>query len=206
MGASMAITYPYDLLSTFPGWSTDFDLAYRQETSRTAIGQTFVKDFGSPLWTAAYQSRSMRPNELDAWRARLKALEGGLKQFRGRPTSRCYPIAYPNGTGMGNVSAVTVGSIGTNRNTIGLSGLPGGYIASVGDYLQIGTNDLHQIVNVSGSEIEVRPHLWPTTAVGDAVTLVNPSCLMTIVPGSINTTADLSTGRGVITFQGFESR
>ncbi len=202
----MAITYPYDILADFPGWSTDFDLVYRQETSRTAIGQTFVKDFGSPLWTASYQSRSMRPNELDAWRARLKALEGGLKQFRGRPTSRCYPIAYPNGTGMGNVSAVTVGSIGTNRNTIGLSGLPGGYIASVGDYLQIRTNDLHQIVNVSGSEIEVRPHLWPTTAVGDAVTLVKPSCLMTIVPGSINTTADLSTGRGVITFQGFESR
>lgn len=202
----MAITYPYDILADFPGWSTDFDLAYRQETSRTSIGQTFVKDFGSPLWTASYQSRSMRPNELDAWRARLKALEGGLKQFRGRPTSRCYPIAYPNGTGMGNVSAVTVGSIGANRNTIGLSGLPGGYIASVGDYLQIRTNDLHQIVNVSGSEIEVRPHLWPTTAVGDAVTLIKPSCLMTIVPGSINTTADLSTGRGVITFQGFESR
>ncbi|MGK8640302.1 hypothetical protein ACRS7F_13485 [Brucella anthropi] len=202
----MAITYPYDILADFPGWSTDFDLAYRQETSRTAIGQTFVKDFGSPLWTASYQSRSMRPNELDAWRARLKALEGGLKQFRGMPTSRCYPIAYPNGTGMGDVSAVTVGSIGVNRNTIGLSGLPGGYIASVGDYLQIRTNDLHQIVGVSGSEIEVRPHLWPTTAVGDAVTLVKPSCLMTIVPGSINTTADLSTGRGVITFQGFESR
>lgn len=202
----MAITYPYDILAEFPGWSTDFDLAYRQETSRTAIGQTFVKDLGSPLWTASYQSRSMRPNELDAWRARLKALEGGLKQFRGSPTSRCYPIAYPNGTGMGDVSAVTVGSIGTNRNTIGLSGLPSGYIASVGDYLQIRTNDLHQIVGVSGSEIEVRPHLWPTTAVGDAVTLVKPSCLMTIVPGSINTTADLSTGRGVITFQGFESR
>lgn len=202
----MAIMYPYDILAEFPGWSTDFDLAFRQEASRTSIGQTFVKDFGSPLWTASYQSVVMRPNELDAWRARLKALEGGLKQFRGRPTSRCYPIAYPNGTGMGNVSAVTVGSIGTNRNTIGLSGLPGGYIASVGDYLQIRTNDLHQIVNVSGSEIEVRPHLWPTTAVGDAVTLVKPSCLMTIVPGSINTTADLSTGRGVITFQGFESR
>lgn len=202
----MAITYPYDILAEFPGWSTDFDLAYRQETSRTAIGQTFVKDLGSPLWTASYQSRVMRPNEMDAWRARLKALEGGLKQFRGRPTSRCYPIAYPNGTGMGNVSAVTLGSIGTNRNTIGLSGLPGGYVASVGDYLQIRTNDLHQIVNVSGSEIEVRPHLWPTTAVGDAVTLVKPSCLMTIEPGSINTTADLSTGRGVITFQGFESR
>lgn len=202
----MAITYPYDILADFPGWSTDFDLAYRQETSRTAIGQTFVKDFGSPLWTASYQSRSMRPNELDAWRARLKALEGGLQQFRGRPTSRCYPIAYPKGSGMGSVSAVTVGSIATDRKTVGLSGLPVGYVASVGDYIQISGNNLHQIVSVSGTSVEVRPHLWPVSAVGDAVTLVKPSCLMTIVPGSINTTAELSTGRGVITFQGFESR
>jgi len=148
----------------------------------------------------------MRPNELDAWRARLKALEGGLKQFRGRPTSRCYPIAYPNGTGMGNVSAVKVGTIGANRNTMTLTGLPSGYVVSVGDYLQIALNNLHQVVNVAGTEIEVRPHLWPTIATGNAVKLVKPSCLMTIVPGSINTTADLSTGRGVITFQGFESR
>lgn len=202
----MAITYPYDILADFPGWSTDFDLAYRQEISRTAIGQTFVKDFGSPLWTASYQSIVLRPNELDAWRARLKALEGGLQQFRGRPTSRCYPIAYPNGTGMGSVSAVTVGSIATDRKTVGLSGLPVGYVASVGDYIQIGGNNLHQIVSVSGPSVEVRPHLWPVSAVGDAVTLVKPSCLMTIVPSSINTTAELSTGRGVITFQGFESR
>ena len=202
----MAITYPYDILADFPGWSTDFDLAYRQEASRTAIGQTFVKDFGSPLWTASYQSRSMRPNELDAWRARLKALEGGLKQFRGRPTSRCYPIAYPNGMGMGNVATVKVGTIGANRNTMTMTGLPAGYVVSVGDYLQIAPNNLHQVVNVAGAEIEIRPHLWPTITTGNAVTLVRPSCLMTIVPGSINTTADLSTGRGVITFQGFESR
>nr|DAE48881.1 MAG TPA: distal tail protein [Caudoviricetes sp.] len=202
----MAITYPYDILADYPGWSVEFDLAYRQEHSRSTNGITYSKDFGSPLWSAAFQFKSLKPNALDAWRARIKALEGGLQQFRGGPTSRCYPIAYPNGTGMGDVSAVTVGSIATDRKTVGLSGLPVGYIASVGDYIQIGGNNLHQIVSVSGASVEVRPHLWPVSAVGDAVTLVKPSCLMTIVPGSINTTADLSTGRGVITFQGFESR
>ena len=202
----MAITYPYDILSDFPGWSTDFDLAYRQEMSRTAIGQTFVKDLGSPLWTATYQSASMNPNQLDSWRARLKALENGLQLFLGRPTSRCYPIAYPRGTGMGDVSAVTVADIATDRKTVGLSGLPSGYVVSVGDYIQIGDTDLHQVVSVAGASIEMRPHLWPTAAVGDDVTLVHPSCRMTIVPGSINTTAELATGRGVITFQGFEAR
>lgn len=201
----MAITYPYDVLATFPGWSTEFDLLYRQEISRTAIGQTFVKDFGSPLWQATYQSRLMKPNELDAWRARLKGLEGGLKQFLGRPKSRCYPIAYPNGTGMGNVSSVRIASIGADRKTITFSGLPAGYQFSVGDYIQIGTYNLHQVVNTTGG-VEIRPHLWPTTAINDIVTLVSPSCLMTIVPGSISTTADASTGRGIISFQAVESR
>lgn len=201
----MAITYPYDLLATFPGWSTEFDLVYRQETSRTAIGQTFVKDFGSPLWTATYQSRSMKPNELDAWRARLKALEGGLKQFLGRPKSRCYPVAYPNGTGMGNVSAVRIASIGADRKTITLSGLPAGYQVSVGDDLQVGVRNLHQVIDTAGG-IELRPHLWPETAVNDAVTLVKPACRMTIVPGSLSTTAELATGRGTVSFQAIESR
>lgn len=201
----MAITYPYDLLATFPGWSTEFDLLYRQEISRTAIGQTFVKDFGSPLWRATYQSRLMKPNELDVWRARLKAMEGGLKQFLGRPTSRCYPIAYPNGTGMGNVSDVKIASIGTDRETVTFSGLPAGYQVSVGDYIQIGTHNLHQIVDTAGG-IEIRPHLWPGTAVNDTVTLVRPSCRMMILPGTLSSTADASTGRGTISFQAIESR
>lgn len=201
----MAITYPYDVLATFPGWSTEFDLLYRQETSRTAIGQTFVKDLGSPLWRATYQSRLMKPNELDTWRARLKAMEGGLKKFFGRPTSRCYPIAYPKGAGMGNVSDVKIASIGGDRKTITFSGLPAGYQFSVGDYIQIGTHNLHQVVDTVGA-IEVRPHLWPGTAVNDIVTLVRPSCRMTILPGTLSSTADASTGRGTISFQAIESR
>lgn len=201
----MAITYPYDVLATFPGWSTEFDLLYRQEISRTAIGQTFVKDLGSPLWRATYQSRLMKPNELDTWRARLKAMEGGLKQFLGRPTSRCYPIAYPKGAGMGNVSDVKIASIGGDRKTITLSGLPAGYQATAGDYIKIGTHNLHQVVDTVGS-IEVRPHLWPGTAVDDIVTLVKPSCRMTILPGTLSSSADASTGRGTISFQAIESR
>jgi len=155
----------------------------------------------------------MKPNELDMWRARLKALENGLNQFIAWPKSRCYPIAYPNGTGMGNVSAVQVGSINVNRKAITLKGLPVGYSLRIGDYIQIGNYNLHQVseartAGASGTttEFEVRPHLWPMTAVNDPVVLVRPSCLMTLVPDSLSTTADLSTGRGSLTFQAVESR
>lgn len=370
----MAITFPYDLLdSGAPFWSTEFDLLWRQEQSRAAGGRTFVKDMGSPLWAATYQSASLKPNELDYWRARFKSLENGLNQFYGRPKSRCYPIAYPGGnyfgtdiftnvagnpsfeaaaftpwfpgtgvsvgTGTGNtgtkflvldkgsaaagtgtqretlqvIDGITAGkqyrmsawirsaagtsaagaylslqwrdaanaiistsavvvnagfgaswaqvagnaiapanatrvlpyivfatsgslqvlhvddvsvaryetftglnaqvnTINANRKAISLKGLVGGYTGSVGDYIQIGSN-LHQVLepftaNTSGvsGEFEIRPHLWPASAVNDTVATTRPSALMTMVPGSFSSTAELATGRGVITFQAVESR
>ncbi|MBO9100003.1 MULTISPECIES: hypothetical protein [unclassified Rhizobium] len=210
----MAITFPYDLLSAFPGWSTEFDLAYRQEQSRTAGGRTIVKDLGSPLWQATWQSRNLRVNELDAWRARLKALENGLQTFRAWPTSRAYPIAYPNGswpTGAAFSGQARINSL--SSKAVSLKGLPAGYRVSVGDYMQIGTTDLHQVVEdavanaggVTGS-FEVRSFLWPAAVVNAIVSLTKPSCIMGIVPGTISSTADIQTGRGVITFQAFEAR
>ncbi len=201
----MALTYPIDILAGFPGWSTEFDLFYRQEYSRTAGGTAIGKDFGTPIWKASISTRSLKPNELDAWRAKLKALEGSLQQFMGRPFSRCYPIAYPNGTGMGDVSNVKIASINENNKAYRLSGLPADYKTSVGDYQQIG-NKLYQVVDVDGQDIEVRPHLAPGTAVGNVVVVVKPSVPMIILPGSLTTSAELSTGRGTISFQAIESR
>ncbi|MBZ9922145.1 hypothetical protein LB579_31160 [Mesorhizobium sp. BR1-1-7] len=206
----MTISYPYSLLDSFPGWTTEFDLFYRQEQSRTSDGVTYVKDFGSPLWQATWQSRSMSPNELDKWRAILKSLEGGLKQFIAYPMSRCYPIAYPNGADMGTVSGAAVNSFNSDNNALSIKGLPAGYKVSVGDYVQVGTYNLHQALEAGTgavtAQLAIRPHLWPVSAVNDAVVVVKPSCLMTLVPGSISSTADLTTGRGIISFQGIESR
>lgn len=213
----MAITFPYDLLTDFPGWSTDFDLAYRQEQSRSAGGVTYVKDMGTPLWKASYQSRSMTPNELDYWRARFKLLENGLNQFYGRPKSRCYPIAYPNGSwptgGTFNGTNAAVDVIAASRKAIRLKGLPAGYKGKTGDYLQIGTRNLHQVMEDFVADtlgntpsFEIRSHLWPETVVNDAVSVMRPSCLMTFVPDSLTSTAEMTTGRGTISFQAIESR
>lgn len=201
----MAVSYPFNLLDSFPGWSTEFDLLFRQEFSRTAGGSTLAKDFGTPLWRANFATRSLKPNELDAWRARLKALEGSLQQFMGRPFSRCYPIAYPDGAGLGDVGNVKIASINENNKAYRLSGLPAGYQTSVGDYQQVGTK-LYQVVDVVGQDIEVRPHLAPGTAVGNVVAVVKPSVPMLIMPGTLTSPAELSTGRGTISFQAIESR
>lgn len=210
----MTVTFPVDFLSDFPGWSTEFDLLYRQEQSRSANGKTYAKDLGSPLWKATYQSRSLRPNELDYWRARLKTLENGLQTFKAWPLSRSYPIAYPRGSwptgaafsGSGLVNALT-------SKALSLGGLPAGYVVSIGDFVQVGTADLYQALETAtaaGSGItgifEVGPFVWPTSLVGAQAKLMKPSCVMALVPDSLTTTANLSDGRGTITFQAIEAR
>lgn len=212
----MTITYPLPLSfwDDFPGWSTEFELQWRREHSRTAGGRTVVKDMGSPLWRMSAQSRSMKPNELDHWRARLTLLENGLKTFRAFPKSRCYPIAYPNGSWPGAFDGTAqLAAISSNRKTISLSDLPDGYTVSVGDFIQLGDNDLHQVMEAATAaedgttgQFEVRPHLWPGVVAPHASIVVRPSCIMVIVPGSVSTTAELATGRGAVSFQAFEAR
>lgn len=206
----MAITFPYDLLADFPGWSTEFELLYRQEQSRSASGRTYVKDFGSPLWRASYQSRTLSINELDEWRARLNVLDNGLNIFLGRNTARCYPIKDPRGVNVPTSAALV--AIGANRKDITVAPLPTGYALTPGDMIQVGARNLHRVVGVTPETngttnvVEVRPHLWPESAVGDSVKLVRPSCQMTLVPGSVSSSSDFSTGRGAITFQAIEAR
>ncbi|KQY31807.1 hypothetical protein [Rhizobium sp. Root483D2] len=199
-----------NILASFPGWATDFDLMYRQEQSRTAGGKTYVKDMGSPLWAGSWISKTFSPNVLDAWRARLKALENGMVEFRAIPTSRYYPIAYPNGswpTGSAFSGLGTVGTVNANRKAVSAAGFPVGYHHSVGDYFQVGSGDLHQILeDATTGQFEIRPHLWPGVAAGAALKVLKPYCLMTIVPNSISSQSDPNTGRGKISFQAVESR
>lgn len=217
----MALTEPFDLLADFPGWTTEFDLVWRQEQSRVASGRTYVKDLGSPLWRLSVQSRPLTINELDYWRARINAMENGLKTFYGRSMSRCFPIMYPNGSwptgaAFDGVSA-TLATINANRKAVSLGDLPTGFVLSVGDHIAIG-NDLHQVMETAtadGSgdtgEFEVRPHIWPNVEAGSSppppnVSVKQPSCLMAIVPGSISSTADAQTGWGAVSFQAIEAR
>lgn len=205
----MAITYPLDLLDDFPGWSTDFSLLWRQEQSVHASGRIRVKDFGTPIWRATYQSKTLSPNNLDIWRAKLDSLENGLKTFKAYSTSRCRPIRYP---GTSVIANATVNSIDSNRKKLSLENLAPNFELSVGDLLRINTT-LHRVMenitsNGSGItlEFEIRPHLGVSVEEGDVVILQKPFVEMTIVPDSISTQSDLRTGRGSVSFQAIEAR
>jgi len=210
----MAITYPIDLLPTFPGWTIGFSLHWRQEQSTQASGRVIVKDMGAPLWTLRAVSTNLKPNALDTWRANLNKLENGLMTFRGYPMSRCYPQKYPNGSWPGGGAfsgTAALGSINTNRKAVSLTSLPAGFALSVGDYISI-AGDLHQVMeaataNGSGvtAEFEIRPHVWPSVVAGASVSVKQPSCTMAVVPGSISSDAMLN-GWGTISFNAMEAR
>lgn len=215
----MALTEPLDILSDWPGWVTEFDPQYRQEQSRVADGRTFLKDLGSPLWRMAARTKLLRPNMLDHWRARLQAMQGGLVTFYGYSLSRTYPIRYPNGswpTGGSFSGTAALHTIDSNRKAIRVNGLPAGFAFSVGDMLQIGSTDLHRVMEaatadgsgVTGS-FEVQPHIWPDVDAGGSpavsVSVYKPSCIMAVIPGSIATSADLN-GWGTVAFQAIEAR
>lgn len=216
-------------MQDFPGWTVAFELLYRQEQSRHASGRTRVKDFGTPIWTATYQSRQMRPNEIDEWRARLNRLENGLNTFKAWPTSRCWPIAHPNGqeinpenwvlhTGawqdsglwlegvpwvLGALTGGTIASIGSDNKSVTLADSNVSF--TVGDYIEINGLRLYQITDVAGGIISLAPHLSVGILVGQTVNVNKPSVDMTIVPGSISTQTGLN-GRGTISFQAVEAR
>lgn len=211
----MSLTAPFDIITGFPGWTTFFDLAYRQEQSRTAGGKTYVKDMGSPLWHLVAQSKLLSPNVLDVWRAKLKQFENGLFTFYGYPLSRTYPILYPRGTwptgGSFSGTSAAISSINANRKAIAVSSLPAGFVLSVGDYVQIGTTDLHQVLETATAsgggvtpQFEVRPFIWTGVSSG-AVSVFKPHCLMAVDPGSISTDSSIS-GWGSVSFSATEAR
>jgi hypothetical protein len=210
----MTISYPINLLPGFPGWTTGFSLRWRQEQSTQASGRVLVKDMGSPLWTLRATTKTLSPNTLDLWRAKLTALENGLQTFWGYPMSRCYPQAYPNGSwptgGAFPGTTAQLASIDTNRKLISVSHLPAGFILSVGDYLSI-AGDLHQVMEAATATagttgfFEVRPHIWPGRAIGATVSVKQPACLMAVVPDTVSADASLN-GWGTLSFQAMEAR
>lgn len=207
---------PIDILHGFPGWTTEFEPRARQERSTTARGRIITKNLGSPLWTLSAVSKVLRPGGLDEWRAKLEALVVTQQLIEGYALSKVWPRAYPRGSwpqGSGFVGTNAVlAAVAADRKTVRISGLPPGFVLSVGDLVQIGAGDLHRVrqgaTATAGTttDFELFPALWPGVVAGAAVSLARPHCLMAIVPGSLSSQADAQTGRGAVSFQAIEAR
>ena len=125
---------------------------------------------------AEVRTARMPHDRAEQLRARLRALDGGAHFYLSNPTM-LYPQADAGGTILGSASVV-IGSINTNRKAFALSGLPAGYVITMGDYLHVdyGTPSRRALLqaaegataNGSGvtPEFEVRPHLRPGISSG----------------------------------------
>lgn len=189
-------------MDNFPGWTTRFELMYRQEQSRHASGRTRVKDFGTPIWRATYLSKPLRSNAVDEWKARLNILQNGLITYRAWPMSRCWPIAHPNGVGAVNGVIATVGS---DNKSMTVTWTAGATTLSIGDYVEINGTWLHQVTGVSSGVITVAPNFSPGILAAQTVNVNRPSVLMALVPGSVSAQTGLN-GRATISFEAMEAR
>src|SRR5690606_27147422 len=118
--------------------------------------------------------------------AKVRALHGSAEPFLMCSTLFCRPKHVFGG---GSVGSPSIGSIGSDRLSMSLSGLPGGFVHYPGDKGQVVYGDRYYCFEVAsqasgGSSFDVFPRV-PTGVTGnEAVTLINPACQVVIVPGS----------------------
>lgn len=190
-------------MEDFPGWSTSFKLMMRQDRSRHASGRTRTKNFGTPIWSGVWRSKSLTPNEMDQWRARIQALLETGGTFRASPSARCWPIGHPHGDGASNG---TISSITVNRTRVGIAWSGDATLLQVGDFVEINGQWLHQVkAKISANVIEVVPALSVGASTTQAVNINKPGVLMTIDPDSLIEDTGLN-GRGEIVFSAVEAR
>lgn len=196
----MSVSYPRtDVLSDVGFLSPDFVLTSRQEVSRTAGGQTIVKEFGPQIWKASFQTVPMEYTDGISFEALLNSLDNGLRTFTLYDMRRPYPKNYPTGS---FTDGGSLASIGSNRNLVTLSGLPASFALSAGDYFSFtysgspstkyGLHQLVESVTADGSgatgTFEVRPAIRDEVTSGATIQLKLPPALFRLVPGSVRQT------------------
>ncbi len=172
----------------------DMWLAEYREHSETGGGAILTADYGPRLWRGSVQ---LKPQRLPDW-AETQALIGaflqGQRTFHASDPFAMAPASDPAGSAVA-ASVVLLDTVNADKRRLALKGLPANYVLTRGDRLSVtdsgGGVHLHEMVetvtaNGAGTttEFELTPFTQTTLASNDAVTLVRPSCLALIVPGS----------------------
>ena len=180
----MALSFPYalDFLSEcLNSEQIALRLQRFDEMSGGGDGRIWSAQMAQPLWTATYSLTGRDAAHARAINAKINALDGTSQtMFWADPY---YPgPASGVTTGLGGV---TVASVRADRGAIALTGLPGSFEASAGDYLTIpyGSGRVYMgqlaedgIAGAGGvlSQREIRPYLPFGIAAGASVQLVRP--------------------------------
>lgn len=208
----MALAEPISLPNLLGMLRLDYCVARlepQQERSGLGSGETIYHDVAPALWEFDMRTPQAEFLEVERWKARLQALDGGRGTFLVTPM----PIARQPATDPARTllasSTVQVANINANRKEVAFKGLPPGFVLPWGTYASIsygsGRRALVQLLTSAGTDeegvtgqAEVRPHLRPGVTPNDAVALIDPVAKAQLVPGSVKveietlTTARLS--------------
>lgn len=197
----MALTYPYGLAvlaDILPIRSATWDIRRADELSGSGDGRVWQAELADPLWTATVTLAPRRHGEMKRIAALIRKLHGAQEAFWLTDPLSPYPQADPDGSVLG-AATVQVHSVGSERRTLRLKGLPAGYQLTLGDKGQIAFSsdpaetfffEFSESSAADGSgitaEAEVFPFVPAGVAADDAATLAKPACKMFVMPGSHN--------------------
>lgn len=195
----MVLSFPLpidDFFARLPVAEMAFRAPPQVVINQTGGGEILAADIGPMLWTGNVTLGRMLGLETATPDVLLDLLGPAGRSFWAYDTRRPAPVADPQGLVLGLASPV-IASL-PNAREMSLSGLPGWYVLTRGDYLAFdyGTPSrraLHRVVdtvveaNASGTTpaFEVTPMIRPGAITGAAVTLVRAACKARLIPGSV---------------------
>lgn len=199
----MAITFPRPMLPYGLNVQT-FELDridYLSPTVGAGIGAVTA---GAPLWSASWSLSGMSEDRMEEWRAWLTSLRGSQRTFFGGDQRRRVPRAYRT-TGLpgGFNGDATAWSVNTDRDALNLT-LPNGFTLLTGDYVGFrwGANGRTKVrllePRVGTAAVAVEPPLPPFVPSNAVAYVLNPVCIMKLMPDTDFGSIDISrqmTGR-----------
>ena len=195
----MAFTFPLPITQFFnllPIADIMFDAPEQMQESQTGKGEKMSFELAPQLWVGDVKFGAMTVTESAQVSGLLDILRPAGRTFFAYDPRRRFPLTDPTGSILG-ASAPVIASL-PNAREMTISGLPAGYVLSIGDYLAFdyGTparRALHQLVQgvvANGAGLtpvfEVSPMVRPGAAVAAPVTLIRASCKAVLVKGSVS--------------------
>lgn len=177
------------LFGTYRYLPFKWEVQRTDELSGTGDARHWQAELADPLWAAEIRFGPMLNSLAEEADAKVRNLHGSQEPFLMASSLFCRP---KHAFGGGSVGTPSIGSIGSDRLTMSLSGLPGGFILYPGDKGQVAYSSnptryyfFEVASQVSGgSSFDVFPRVPLGVTGSESVTLINPACQVVIVPGS----------------------
>ncbi|AZV00288.1 hypothetical protein [Paracoccus kondratievae] len=197
---ALADVYPLAFLSDLLEPSNCmFSLRRFDEHSGSGDGRFWTAQMAPPLWEVSLTLRPRPRGKAAEINAKLWALEGTRRAFLFEDRS------YGPAAGQAAGNGVTVSSIGTDRVSVALTGLPASYRVTAGDRMSIAFGSGRQFMavfaetvtaNSSGTtgQIAISPALPFGVSAGAAVVMDRPRLKAIVPPGGYTPFTDYPGG------------